>query len=435
MKNYLFVCLTLILVLNISIFSQWELRVDGLPNWSVANPLDVAEDSTIAMFVSKPEFPRPINISHNLGKTWTNYITPDIWDGTDVSIIDKNNIWFCTDIKIYHSNNGGIDWELQYEDPSYSTYLNFIHFFNKDTGIVVGDVFGSNLPAHIIKTTDGGENWEEINDSSLIGEVSRDVFHVIEFPTEKVGYFYGSRNKNLYKTIDGGVRWEVTALPNEIKDVFMLVFYDEYLGILVQDNNLGDDLLYRTTDGGLSWKELPILTNTGHHDIEFLLGNPSKIWFTDYDHLFYSSDTGNTWQEVNIIDGILEARNIEFLNDSIGFNLCDNGKFFATENNGGIVTSVESIDQNIGADYKLYQNYPNPFNPITTIKYSIPEQSNVTLKIFDITGSEVITLVNTEQSHGNYEVEFDASKNSSGIYFYRLTADNYVNVKKMILMK
>ena len=70
----------------------------------------------------------------------------------------------------------------------------------------------------------------------------------------------------------------------------------------------------------------------------------------------------------------------------------------------------------------LSQNYPNPFNPSTTIKYSIPKQSNVTLKVFDVLGSEVATLVNKEQPQGNYEVEFDGAELTSGIYFYRITS-------------
>jgi hypothetical protein len=92
--------------------------------------------------------------------------------------------------------------------------------------------------------------------------------------------------------------------------------------------------------------------------------------------------------------------------------------------------------------FELSQNYPNPFNPSTTIKYSIQKYSNVTLKVFDILGREVSTLVNKEQTQGNYEIEFDGSDLTSGIYFYRLQvypavsgAGDYVETKKMILLK
>ena len=80
-------------------------------------------------------------------------------------------------------------------------------------------------------------------------------------------------------------------------------------------------------------------------------------------------------------------------------------------------------------------NYPNPFNPSTTIKYKIKELTLVELKVYDILGEEVISLVNEEQPAGSYEVEFNASKLASGVYFYRLQAGSFVQAKKMMLLK
>jgi len=90
-------------------------------------------------------------------------------------------------------------------------------------------------------------------------------------------------------------------------------------------------------------------------------------------------------------------------------------------------------DRNI--KYSLFQNFPNPFNPYTTINYAIPEKSMVIIKVFDVLGKEVTTLVKKEQSQGNYEIEFDAKQLTSGIYFYRLQAGDFVETKKMILLK
>ncbi len=83
----------------------------------------------------------------------------------------------------------------------------------------------------------------------------------------------------------------------------------------------------------------------------------------------------------------------------------------------------------------LYQNYPNPFNPNTKINYSIPQTSFVTLKVYDVLGREVATLVNEEKPIGNYEAEFNSKGMSSGMYFYKIEAGNFVKVKKMILLK
>ena len=91
-------------------------------------------------------------------------------------------------------------------------------------------------------------------------------------------------------------------------------------------------------------------------------------------------------------------------------------------------------------EFSLEQNYPNPFNPSTIIKYTIPsnvkrEMSDVILRVFDVLGNEVVTLVNTEQSAGSYEVEFDATGLTSGIYFYKIRSGSFVETRKMILLK
>ena len=85
--------------------------------------------------------------------------------------------------------------------------------------------------------------------------------------------------------------------------------------------------------------------------------------------------------------------------------------------------------------FKLEQNYPNPFNPTTTISYQIPDFSFVSIKVYDVLSNEVTTLVNEEKLAGSYEVEFDAIDLPSGIYIYRLEAANYVESRKMVLIK
>ncbi len=110
-----------------------------------------------------------------------------------------------------------------------------------------------------------------------------------------------------------------------------------------------------------------------------------------------------------------------------GFMYCTHG----CENFTGIETTSGSIPQN----YSLSQNYPNPFNPVTKIKFSLPQASFVKLVVYDITGREVERLVNRQMNAGNFTVDFDASKLSSGVYFYRLDAEGFSQVKKMMLVK
>jgi hypothetical protein len=113
-------------------------------------------------------------------------------------------------------------------------------------------------------------------------------------------------------------------------------------------------------------------------------------------------------------------------------------KAFDSKNN--VIFESDEIKIGISGikDFKLDQNHPNPFNPTTTIEYELFEESHVTLKVYDLIGKEITTLVDETQPKGDYTVEFDASKYSnltSGIYFYKLTTDNYSDVRKMILTK
>jgi hypothetical protein len=99
------------------------------------------------------------------------------------------------------------------------------------------------------------------------------------------------------------------------------------------------------------------------------------------------------------------------------------------------VLSSAKTQSELLLEFSLEQNYPNPFNPSTKIKYSVPLSSNVIIKSFDILGNELETLVNEDKPAGNYEVEFNGSGLPSGIYFYRIEAGEFVETKKMILLK
>ena len=98
------------------------------------------------------------------------------------------------------------------------------------------------------------------------------------------------------------------------------------------------------------------------------------------------------------------------------------------------ITDVED-EETIPTVFKLEQNYPNPFNPSTKIKFAVPEKSNVLIKVYDILGSEVATLVNEEMDAGWYENNFNAAGLSSGVYLFRMEAGSYVSTKKMILLR
>ena len=125
-------------------------------------------------------------------------------------------------------------------------------------------------------------------------------------------------------------------------------------------------------------------------------------------------------------------------NDSLKFTIKDSLTGYYLSGTIPLDTIATDISEQRFAsvkDFKLYQNYPNPFNPSTIIKYQIPQSGYVTLKVYDMLGKEVESLVNKMMNSGNYEVKFEGSNLTSGIYFYQLKINNYTATKKMMLLK
>ena len=161
----------------------------------------------------------------------------------------------------------------------------------------------------------------------------------------------------------------------------------------------------------------------------------SKYWIeldtTDqFTNPFVNSDITDT---TYLYSGLLINKNywwrVRALN-SAGWGDFSEVRTFSTN-----IVGVEDNEFQTPKMFSLEQNYPNPFNPSTTIAYSIPKESQVSLKIYDVMGREVVEVVNGRQSAGAYNVEFDASSLASGTYFYKLAADDFVSVKKMVLLK
>jgi len=147
------------------------------------------------------------------------------------------------------------------------------------------------------------------------------------------------------------------------------------------------------------------------------------------DGVFRSTDNGENWTHLNGLTNL----------EVWSFTINSNGYIFAGTDDGvfrsiNSTTSVED-EYNVPTTYSLEQNYPNPFNPNTKIRYSIPQSSKVVIKVFDILGNEIEALVNEEKQTGTYEITWYAEGLPSGIYFYRIQANNFIETKKMMLMK
>jgi len=150
------------------------------------------------------------------------------------------------------------------------------------------------------------------------------------------------------------------------------------------------------------------------------------------------TEGGGDWRIIGFIPGhgtTTEPYNYSFKDEVISQGALQY-RLKQIDYNGSFTFSDEvNIDITLPLEFKLFQNYPNPFNPGTLISWQLALPNFVTLKIYDVLGSEVSTLISKELQAGNYKIEFDGAEFPSGIYFYQLNADNFSDVKKMILTK
>ncbi|OIP54998.1 MAG: hypothetical protein AUK34_14210 [Ignavibacteria bacterium CG2_30_36_16] len=237
----------------------------------------------------------------------------------------------------------------------------------------------------------------------------------------------------MYKTTDGGSTWNLVSL--DVTNLQLVKFYDTQIGICFSFQT--PLTVFRTLDGGSTWESFQTSIVNPAMDVAFIKEDPSKLWMIGLKKLYFSADTGRTWNEQIITSEDILGRDLEFSDSTTGWLLADWGKIYRSTN-AGHITSVENNIGNVFS-FSLFQNYPNPFNPTTVISWQSPVSSHVLLKVYDILGSEVATLVNEEKAPGVYEVEFDASSVagglSSGVYFYRIEVGSFVQTKKLVILK
>jgi hypothetical protein len=146
------------------------------------------------------------------------------------------------------------------------------------------------------------------------------------------------------------------------------------------------------------------------------------------------------WERISFVDGngtTTEPREYSYVDDISGISANSLSYRLKQVDFDGSYEYSEAISLNNStpSDFTLNQNYPNPFNPVTIISYSVPAKDFVSIKVYDVIGNEIVTLVNEEKQAGNYQVEFNASELQSSTYFYRMQTDSFVETKKMLLLR
>lgn len=400
-------------------------------------------------------------ISTNAGENWQNKIKgiSDNLTFLGISVVDSSNIWVCSSNKIIRTTNSGYEWLEPTQIPGFSAQD--IFFNDSVIGYAAGSINNQGL---VVKTTDAGSNWQnkyfnqdysikklqftsrdigyassefKIYKTTDAGEswmqsitVSNDYISDFYFVSDSTGYaISGFYQPKIYKTTDAGNNWNVVfILNNTVRKVY---FLSVNLGFAV-----GESYLYKTTNGGLSWNQSFVNFWSSINDVIFV--DVNNGWICTNNGIKSTTNGGTTWvDEFSTTNYVFtDLLTLDF-KSMAGMWAAGSRSIIIKYGAEIIITDIQEneINSNIPTEYKLHQNYPNPFNPVTIIQIDLPEREKVILKIYDILGKEVATLKDEVINPGSYTINWDASKFSSGVYFSQLKVGDYLETKKMILVR
>ena len=356
----------------------------------------------------------------NGGATWDSTGLYLAQNGTEYSWISSiyvngSNIYFGTNnSRIYYSSNMGASWTAQ-TMPLTDSYG--IWFNSPTRGIVSGG------PQGLVSTTNGGTNW---NPLASLG--TGYIFSVIGYQN---GWYY-TRETRLFKSTDDGATWD-TAYVAAAGTYYMLSSArngDVAWGIrsnggITKGTNIGLPVELTSFTASANGAEVILNWSTATELNNYGFEIQRKALDCDFATVAFVKGQGTTTQQ----------NQYSFADKNL-----DEGKYFyrlKQMDYGGQYSYSQTVEVDVRMlnNYSLEQNYPNPFNPTTTIGYVLQEKSNAKLTLLNSLGEEIAVLVNGEQDKGYHKVEFDATKLSSGVYFYKLTTGNFISTRKMMLLK
>jgi len=438
-------------------FAQYKVQDPGFPE-DMYTLYYHAVDTNVVWAVGGRIYDKPVyqGFSKTIdgGDTWTtgtvpegaNYFFMNIFALNDsvawVTMVD--NVAKPHEGRIFKTTDGGDTWTVQFGDsaiaPSgFNGLFNWVYFWEENEGLAVAD-HGHGNRIEIFKTSDGGKSWKIVAPEN-IPETLPDV---PEQPTASNRWvagdstiWFSTDQGRVFSSTNRGQSW-TAANVGFGKTLVYASFQDELNGLatapLISKN------IAKTTDGGASWVMLPdtlpknaILFHVNGTDSTYMYftGELGIILGTGDHGYGFTNDNGETYER----EGNIPFNGLTFINDSTGWmgNSADNKIYKWTE---PIITDVEEISPgNNPKDFTLSQNYPNPFNPSTIIKFTLSEQEHITLEVYNPLGQKIKTLLNKPMVAGTHLVEFNAKNLPSGIYFYRIEAGKFQQVKKMVLMK
>jgi photosystem II stability/assembly factor-like uncharacterized protein len=417
------------------------------------------------------------------GATWNSRSKGVSGAITSVFFMDPDTGWTIASGLIYRTTDGGENWIASpgpvLEDPRLANFsFHSLRFTGADTGIVTGSYILQSsamfeMASVILRTFDGGSTW--------ITERRQDYEYILDLKMldadtgfaigVTVDLSTGGLKSRLLATGDGGKNWRIVEnkLPGTI--FYSMDFEDSKTGWLAGESGL----IQKTTDGGLTWKGY----RTGLNNVYF-----QAVDFSDAKHgwaagsggiAVYSGDGGEHWTRLetgtsddlyvlftvdyrtvwaagaggailNTLDGGLtwERRptgsrdallDVYFPTAGTGWAVGENGSIFKTTGGTTAVRNDREAATGPPGRFRLFQNYPNPFNPETTILFSLPDDGEITLKVFDLLGREVAAPARGRHQAGMHRIPFHAAGLASGVYLVRLQSGERVQTNKLVIQK
>jgi len=382
-----------------------------------------------------------VNVSVGMAEWQQVYGSPYIYS----ICVSGTEIYTGTGYGLFKSTNNGASWQ----QTSLNTNYLALAVSPSGSNILAGTYSGG---IHV--STNGGTNWIQ---SSLTDKVTR------SFLTSGGNTFAGTEYNGIYTSTNNGMNWIQSPFNNRSVRSFAihngnLFAGTDTFGVYISTNNgtswnqtglnntniyciavSGSDMyagcqngIYKSTNGGQNWTNsisgITVYSMTSYAGSLFAVANSNGA--------YVSNDNGVSWQQRNEgLDG----------NNYLGTLVILDGNLFAgaTANLGiGIykrpiseLIGIINISAEVPERFSLSQNYPNPFNPVTIIEFSLPKSAFVKLVVYDISGRELETLASQNMTAGTYKADWDASRYSSGVYFYTIASGSYHQTKKMIVIK
>ena len=378
------------------------------PNGGIVYDIEVSPNGYIYAATDSGVF-----VTTDFGENWLDGNEPYSYP-RNLAICLNNYVFVGTAFgAIVRSIDNGISWEIKFGGTG--TIITALNSSPEDH-IYAGSQ--GHLGGGSVRSTDYFETYIGIN---------LDYRKPRAFAFEDIGYvFVATEAYGVLRSIDPVSGWQ--SVNNGLPDTVIASLDINSNNILFAGTEQG---VFRTTNSGDLWTTI----NSGLTNSNILclaINSQDRLFAGTHGGVFSSTDDGISWIPIN-----------SGLTDTVIYSLAiDSSSFVYAGSSTGLVyrsiqptTSVKPINNRPYSSFLLEQNYPNPFNPTTSISYSIGSQKRVFLRVYDLVGKEIAILVNKEKPAGAYTVEFDASNLSSGIYFYQVQADDFIETKKMILMR